>query len=80
LLAQARLLAATRGFAPLMLLDEVAAHLDAERRTALFTELLDLKTQAWLTGTDAALFSALRGKAQFFAVAEARLSPMDRFR
>jgi DNA replication and repair protein RecF len=80
LLAQARLLAAARGAAPLMLLDEVAAHLDAERRAALFDALLDLKTQAWLTGTDAALFSALRGRAQFFAVAEARLSPMDRFR
>jgi DNA replication and repair protein RecF len=80
LLAQARLLAAARGAAPLMLLDEVAAHLDAERRGALFAEILDLKTQAWLTGTDAALFSALRGKAQFFAVAEARLTPMDRFR
>jgi DNA replication and repair protein RecF len=80
LLAQARLLAAARGTAPLLLLDEVAAHLDAERRAALFAELLDLKTQAWLTGTDAALFAALRGRAQFFAVAEARLSPMDRFR
>jgi DNA replication and repair protein RecF len=80
LLAQARLLAAARGTAPLMLLDEVAAHLDAERRAALFAELLDLKSQAWLTGTDAALFSPLRGRAQFFAVAEARLSPMDRFR
>ncbi len=80
LLAQARLLAAARGAAPLMLLDEVAAHLDAERRAALFDELLDLKTQAWLTGTDSALFSALRGRAQFFAVADARISSMDRFR
>jgi DNA replication and repair protein RecF len=80
LLAQARLLAAARGAAPLMLLDEVAAHLDAERRAALFAELLDLKSQAWLTGTDAALFAALRGGARFFAVNEARLSPMDRFR
>lgn len=80
LLAQARLLAAARGAAPLMLLDEVAAHLDAERRAALFDELLALKTQAWLTGTDSALFSALRGRAQFFAVADARISPMDRFR
>jgi DNA replication and repair protein RecF len=80
LLAQARLLAAARGAAPLLLLDEVAAHLDAERRAALFDELLALKTQAWLTGTDSALFSALRGRAQFFAVADSRLSPMDRFR
>jgi DNA replication and repair protein RecF len=80
LLAQARLLAAARGAAPLMLLDEVAAHLDAERRAALFDELLDLKTQAWLTGTDSTLFAALRGRAQFFAVADARISSMDRFR
>ncbi len=74
LLAQARLLAAQRGAAPIMLLDEVAAHLDAERRAALFAEILDLKTQAWLTGTDAALFADLRGAAQFFAVAEGRIS------
>ncbi|HLI21384.1 MAG TPA: DNA replication and repair protein RecF, partial [Stellaceae bacterium] len=80
LLAQARLIAAARGAAPLMLLDEVAAHLDAERRTALFDELLNLKTQAWLTGTDSTLFAALRGRAQFFAVADARLSPMDPMR
>ena len=62
LLAQARLLTGRRGHAPLMLLDEVAAHLDAERRAALFAELLGLKTQAWLTGTDASLFAALRGQ------------------
>lgn len=80
LLAQARLLAAAHGAAPLMLLDEVAAHLDAERRAALFTELLELKTQAWLTGTDVALFAALRGQAQFFAVADGRLSPTECFR
>jgi DNA replication and repair protein RecF len=49
LLAQARLLTAQKGAAPIMLLDEVAAHLDAERRGALFAALLDLKTQAWLT-------------------------------
>ena len=75
LLAQARLLAAQRGAAPIMLLDEVAAHLDAERRAALFAEILALKTQAWLTGTEAALFAGLRHDAQFFAVADARISP-----
>jgi DNA replication and repair protein RecF len=74
LLAQGRILAAQKGTAPIMLLDEVAAHLDAERRAALFDEILALKTQAWLTGTDAALFEALRGEAQFFAVADARIS------
>lgn len=77
LLAQARLLAARRGAPPIMLLDEVAAHLDAERRAALFDEILALRAQAWLTGTDTALFSPLRRQAQFFAVAEARISPMD---
>ena len=77
LLAQARLLAAQRGAPPIMLLDEVAAHLDAERRAALFGEIVDLRAQAWLTGTDPALFSALRGEAQFLAVADARISPMD---
>src|SRR4029077_18575692 len=76
LLAQARLLASQRGAAPIMLLDEVAAHLDAERRAALFAEILDLKAQAWLTGTDAALFAGLRQDAQFFAVVDARISPL----
>jgi len=73
LLAQARLLASRRGSAPIMLLDEVAAHLDGERRAALFREILDLNTQAWLSGTDAALFAGLRHDAQFFAVADARI-------
>lgn len=74
LLAQARILTAQKGNAPIMLLDEVAAHLDTERRAALFAEILDLRTQVWLTGTDAALFAGLRGEAQFFAVADARIS------
>jgi DNA replication and repair protein RecF len=77
LLAQARLLGARCGAPPIMLLDEVAAHLDAERRAALFDEILALRAQAWLTGTDPALFSPLRRQAQFFAVADARILPMD---
>jgi DNA replication and repair protein RecF len=77
LLAQARLLALHREAAPIMLLDEVAAHLDAERRAALYAEILDLGAQAWLTGTDPDLFDGLRGTAQFLAVVDARLSPMD---
>jgi len=68
ILAHARLLSAERGFAPLVLLDEVAAHLDAERRAALFEALLDLGAQAWLTGTDPGLFAVLRGRAQFLAL------------
>ena len=74
-LAHARLQAALRDRAPLLLLDEVAAHLDPARRGALFGEILWLGGQAWLTGTDAALFEGLRGRAQFFSVADAALAP-----
>ena len=55
------------GIAPLLLLDEIAAHLDAERRAALFEEILALEAQAWLTGTDKNLFAPiLEGCAQEF--------------
>jgi DNA replication and repair protein RecF len=73
-LAFARALAAERGAAPLLLLDEVAAHLDETRRRALFAELLRLGAQAWLTGTDAALFAGFGEAAQYFAVEDARLN------
>ena len=56
-----------------MLLDEVAAHLDAQRRTALFEELLALGAQVWLTGTDVEVFDELRDAAQFFQVRDARI-------
>ncbi|MBW8816059.1 MAG: DNA replication/repair protein RecF [Caulobacterales bacterium] len=67
-LAQAARLARTDAPAPLLLLDEVAAHLDARRRTALFDEIEALGLQAFLTGTDEMLFEGLRGRAQGFAV------------
>ena len=76
-LAHARLLTAERGFAPLVLLDEVAAHLDAERRAALFDELVALGAQPWLTGTDPELFAGLKGRAQFFEVRAARITPVS---
>ncbi len=72
-LSHARLLAAEWGSAPVVLLDEVAAHLDPRRRQALFEAILDLGAQAWLTGTEAALFEALGDAAQSFAVEDARL-------
>ena len=59
---------AREGFAPLLLLDEIAAHLDVRRRAALFEEILALGAQAWLTGTDLALFEPLAGRADIFAV------------
>ena len=56
------------GVAPILLLDEITAHLDEHRRAALFAEILRLKAQAWMTGTDKSSFSALAGKARFFRV------------
>ena len=73
-LANARLVKGHSGAAPLLLLDEVAAHLDETRRTALFEEIQVLGTQAWLTGTDAQLFRPLRGLGQFLRVADASIS------
>lgn len=49
-------------------LDEVAAHLDADRRAALYDEIVALGAQAFLTGTGPELFTALDGRAQFLAV------------
>lgn len=69
-LANARLLAADRGAAPLLLLDEVAAHLDRTRREALFEAVLGLGCQAWLTGADAEAFAPLAGAAQGFTVSD----------
>jgi DNA replication and repair protein RecF len=73
-LAHARLQRETRGEPPLLLLDEVAAHLDAARRDALFATLLALESQVWLTGTDTALFLPLRTAARFLSVSDGALS------
>jgi DNA replication and repair protein RecF len=75
-LAHARLLALHRDSAPLLLLDEIAAHLDEERRHALFDEILELGVQAWLTGTDATVFADLGERAQFIHVRAAVLTPV----
>ena len=68
LLAKAELIKELEGAAPLVLLDEVAAHLDQGRREALFGEILRLGAQAWMTGTDRDLFDAMAQDAQIFAV------------
>jgi DNA replication and repair protein RecF len=67
-LAQAQLVEGRSRKKPLILLDEVAAHLDSERRSGLFGLLENMGVQAWLTGTDRALFSALENRASFVAV------------
>lgn len=75
-LAQAARLARAEGQpAPILLLDEVAAHLDARRRAALFDEIEALGLQAFLTGTDEMLFEGLSGRAQGFLVDAAGLTP-----
>ncbi|MBL8700940.1 MAG: DNA replication/repair protein RecF [Alphaproteobacteria bacterium] len=74
-LAQARTLAAERGRPPVLLLDEVVAHLDGARRVAFAGEILALGAQAWLTGTDEEFFQALRGPAAFFRVLDSTVTP-----
>lgn len=70
ILANARALRAETGTAPILLLDEVAAHLDAERRAALYSELIALGGQAFLTGTGPELFAELGPAATHLRVTE----------
>ncbi len=76
-LAHARLVTLDRGAPPLLLLDEVAAHLDAARRGALYDEILALGAQAWLTGTETSVFLELADCAQFFKVQDGGVAPCD---
>ncbi len=64
MIAYVRTLTAHRHMKPLFLLDDIAAHLDDDRRTALFEEILALGVQAWFTGTDSEAFTALLPHAQ----------------
>lgn len=68
ILAHARLTGELSGSAPILLLDEISAHFDPDRRAALFSILEELNCQAFMTGTEASLFSAIEGRAQFFSV------------
>ena len=70
ILANARALAADLGSPPILLLDEVAAHLDQNRRAALYDEICALGAQALMTGTEPGLFDSLGNRAQSFTVAE----------
>lgn len=70
ILANARALKAETGLAPILLLDEVAAHLDAGRRAALYGELRDLGGQVFLTGTGPELFAELATDAYHLRVTE----------
>lgn len=70
-LAHARLVSLDRGAAPLLLMDEIAAHLDGDRRAALFDEICAIGAQAWMTGTDRELFQDFGDRAQHFLVESA---------
>ena len=75
ILAEAQLAAQLSGETPVVLLDEIAAHLDEVRREALFRVLDELGCQAFMTGTDAAVFLPLGEKAQHFTVRDAIVTP-----
>jgi DNA replication and repair protein RecF len=67
-LAHASLVAEMTGITPLLLLDEVVAHLDPDRRNALFAELAKLGAQVWMTGADPAAFSDIGASGEIFGV------------
>ena len=67
-LAHASLIKLMTGFAPVLLLDEVVAHLDPARRTALYEALSSLGAQVWMTGADPAAFGDVVGRANLFVV------------
>jgi len=73
-LAHASLVAEMTGITPLLLLDEVVAHLDPDRRTALFDELSRLGAQVWMTGADPAAFSDIGASGEVFAVDSGRIA------
>ncbi len=70
IMANARLLATVHEVAPILLLDEVVAHLDENRRQVLFNEILKLGIQSWLTGTDVQVFEPLRKHGHFINLNE----------
>jgi DNA replication and repair protein RecF len=73
-LAHSALLADMTGYAPLLLLDEIVAHLDPARRAALYDALEQLGAQVWMTGADPAAFAEIAGRAQMFEVTPGRIT------
>jgi DNA replication and repair protein RecF len=79
ILSHAALITEARGFAPMLLLDEPAVHLDPDRRIALFEALARLAAQTLITGTDAETFLPLAGVAEGLQVHDGELLPDPRF-
>src|SRR6202165_1115048 len=73
-LAHASLAAEMTGITPLLLLDEVVAHLDPDRRVALFGELTKLGAQVWMTGADPAAFAGIGATGEIFDVDSGRIA------
>jgi DNA replication and repair protein RecF len=73
-LAHAELLGAMSGFAPVLLLDEIVAHLDPSRRAALYDEIDRIGSQVWMTGADPAAFAAIETRAELFDVSAGQLA------
>ena len=73
-LAHANLVAEMTGITPLLLLDEVIAHLDPDRRIALFDELAKLGAQVWMTGADPAAFADVGTAGEIFDVDSGRIA------
>jgi DNA replication and repair protein RecF len=70
ILAHAALVSAQRDAPPILLLDEVAAHLDPSRRAALFGLLADTGAQVWMTGTEPELFNGIGTSAQLLPIGQ----------
>jgi DNA replication and repair protein RecF len=80
ILAQTEAIRAVTGSAPVLLLDEIAAHLDRARRSALFAHLERLQVQAWMTGTEAELFDGASASAIVYHIENGRLNESNALR
>ena len=76
ILAQAHLIKQMSGFAPLVLLDEIAAHLDERRKMALFDDLESFSGQIWITGADRKAFDSLMDRASVFELRDGGIHPL----
>ncbi|MDC0158941.1 DNA replication/repair protein RecF [Rhodospirillaceae bacterium] len=79
ILSHARLRKIEFGHSPLMLLDEVTAHLDSQRRDMLFDILESLDSQVWMTGTEVSLFKSIQTRAQFFEISNGEVRKNESF-
>jgi DNA replication and repair protein RecF len=74
-LAHANLIAEMTGFSPVLLLDEIVAHLDPNRRAALYDSLEKIGAQVWMTGADPQAFSDIAGRAEIFEIGGGQIRP-----